>query len=58
MVIIVDFQGFKSLNNEFIVKELAVLTTNEQLYEFNLFQLPCGLGELSPYLKKQVIWIE
>lgn len=55
---IVDFQAFKNANNEFIVKELAILSTDEQIYELHLFQPPFSFSQLPPHLQKQVIWLE
>lgn len=58
MEFMLDFQGFKNENNEFIIKELAIISTDEEVYELNLFRPPCGFHELAEKLKSQVIWLE
>lgn len=58
MEFILDFQGFKNINNEFIVKELAVVSIDGNLYELQLFQPPCQFQQLPTHLQKQVIWLE
>ncbi len=55
---ILDIQGFKSVNNEYIVKELAIISTDESIYELQLFKPPCDFKELPDYLQKQVVWLE
>ena len=58
MEFILDFQGFKNENNEFIVKELAITSTDAQIYELHLFLPPCHLNQLTKSVRKQVHWIE
>jgi hypothetical protein len=58
MSYILDFQGFKNVQNEFIVKELAIVSTDGQFYELQLFQPPCDFNELPQHLQKQVVWLE
>lgn len=58
MSYILDFQGFKSVANDFIVKELAIVSTDGQFYELQLFQPPCDFNELPQHLQKQVVWLE
>lgn len=58
MSYILDFQGFKNVHNEFIVKELAIVSTDGQFYELQLFQPPCDFNELPVHLQKQVVWLE
>lgn len=58
MSYILDFQGFKNVNNDFIVKELAIVSTDGQFYELQLFQPPCDFSELPQHLQKQVVWLE
>lgn len=55
---ILDIQGFKSVNNEYIVKELAIVSTDESVYELQLFKPPCDFNELPDHLQKQVVWLE
>lgn len=58
MEFILDFQGFKNENNEFIIKELAIISTDGQIYELQLFLPPCSLHQLSKSVRKQVHWVE
>lgn len=58
MSYILDFQGFKNVTNDFIVKELAIVSTDGQFYELQLFQPPCDFSELPQRLQKQVVWLE
>lgn len=53
---IVDIQGFKSDDNKFILKELAIIYNNRmQVY---LIKPPYPFYELSKTERKQVCWIE
>lgn len=54
--VIVDIQGFKNSDNEFIVKELAI-ATQEHTYIF-LVKPPYPFNSLTAEEKKQVRWIE
>lgn len=58
MEFILDFQGYKNKNNDFIVKELALISTDEQFYELHLFKPPCDFNRLPPDVQKQVVWLE
>lgn len=58
MEFILDFQGFKDENNKFVVKELALISTNGLVYELQLFRPPCDFNQLPESVKKQVIWLE
>lgn len=58
MEFILDFQGFKNENNEFIIKELAFISTDGKIYELQLFLPPCSLNQLPKNVRKQVHWIE
>lgn len=58
MEFIIDFQGFKSVTNEFIVKELALISVDAEVYELHLFQPPCNFIDLPRHLQKQVVWLE
>lgn len=58
MEFILDFQGFKNENNEFVVKELAIVSTNGLIYELQLFLPPCDLNQLPQNVQKQVHWLE
>lgn len=54
--IIVDVQGFKDFNNQFIVKELA-LSTKEYTQTF-LIKPPYAFHSLTDKEKKHVKWVE
>ena len=58
MEFILDFQGFKNKDNEFIIKELAIISTDCQVYELQLFLPPCSLHDLPKTVRKQVHWVE
>lgn len=58
MEFILDFQGFKNVSNEFIIKELAIVSTNEEINELYLFRPPYGFHQLPDRLKIQVYWLE
>lgn len=58
MSYILDFQGFKNADNDFIIKELAIVSTDGQFYELQLFQPPCDFNELPRQVQKQVLWLE
>lgn len=55
-IIFVDLQGFKSKDNQFIVKELAI-ATKEHTQVF-LVKPPYAYSTLSQEEKKQVKWLE
>lgn len=50
-----DFQSFENENNEFIIKEFAVVSTSGERNELHLFRLPY---QLPHGLKMQVRWLE
>lgn len=54
---IVDVQGFKDQHNKFIVKELAILSSEDKLQHF-IFQPPFKFEDLTPKIKKQVFWLK
>lgn len=56
MSVVVDIQGFKTDENEFILKELALATQNN--IHVYLFKPPCAYYDLSKSEKAQVSWIE
>ena len=58
MEFIIDVQGFKSLGNEFIVKELALISTDAKMYELHIFKPPCNFFDLPHHVQKQVLWLE
>lgn len=58
MELIVDLQGFKNSNNEFIVKELSIVSTDERVKELRLFSPPYGFSEIPGNVQKQVMWLE
>lgn len=55
-IAIVDVQGFKTDENKFIVKEIAI-AFNDQLQHL-LILPPCPLHNLSPQERKQVWWMQ
>lgn len=57
MEFILDFQGFKN-EKEFIIKELAIISTDGQIYELHLFLPPYSFHELSKNVRNQVHWVE
>lgn len=57
---IVDVQGFKLPTNEFIIKELAILTLNKNCqnpYKF-IFQPPCEWKHITSHYKRINRWLE
>ena len=58
MEFICDIQGFRNGDNDYIVKELAIISIRGQIYELQLFQPPCKFSDLPTDLKKQVCWLE
>lgn len=54
--IIVDVQGFKTDNNEFILKEIAIYWNNH-VQTFHI-KPPCAFYDLTKTERKQVCWIE
>lgn len=57
MAAIVDVQGFKDQHNKFIVKELAFLTSENNIQHF-IFQSPFKFANLTPTVKRQVNWLK
>lgn len=55
-IIIVDIQGFRDMNNDFIVKELAIAT--DKYTQTFLIKPPYSFHSLSNFEKKQTIWLE
>lgn len=51
-----DLQGFKDLNNKFIIKELAIATKDHT--QTFLIKPPCSYKTLTKEEKKQVRWLE
>lgn len=58
MEFILDFQGFKTEKNEIIIKELAIISTDDQVYELHLFKSPYSFHQLPQEVRKQVVWLE
>lgn len=54
---IVDIQGFKLQNNEFVFKELAILTEEYQLQHY-IFKPPFSYKDLTTTEKRQVKWLQ
>lgn len=52
----VDLQGFKTISNEFIVKEAAILLNGNELLHW-IFEPPFGLHRLTSSEKRQVQWL-
>lgn len=57
MSAIVDVQGFKDNQNKFIVKEIAILTSENKFQHF-IFQPPFAFKDLTNEAKKQVKWVK
>src|SRR3978361_785442 len=55
VVVVIDFQAFKSSNNEFIVKEVASFNGTQSLH--CIFHPPCEFHELSADCQRQVRWL-
>lgn len=56
MTAFIDMQGFKGLNNKFIVKEIAVLYKDNTYQHFILYP-PFNLQTLSIELQRQASWL-
>lgn len=56
-IIIIDVQGFKLQNNQFILKELAILTSENQVQHY-IFQPPFPYKDLTRAEKRQVRWLQ
>lgn len=57
-IIIIDVQGFKQKkNNQFILKELAILTSGNQVQHY-IFKPPFPYKDLTLAEKKQVRWLQ
>lgn len=54
--IFIDLQGFKNLNNDFIIKEFAIATS--EWTQVFLVKPPYAYATLSSEEKKQVNWLE
>lgn len=44
--------------NDCIIKELAIISTDDLVYELHLFKHPCIYHQLPQEVRKQVIWLE
>ena len=55
VVVVIDFQAFKSPNNEFIVKEVASFNGSQSLH--CVFLPPCEFHELIIDCQRQVSWL-
>lgn len=56
-IYILDFQGFKNNNNDFIIKEIAVTTTESNGFLRHWFvKPPYGIDRLSPDFKRQAYY--
>lgn len=54
--VIIDIQGFKGNNNEFIVKELAILIDEYICYNF-IIKEPYDFFKLMPHMQRQAKWL-
>ena len=57
MLYVVDFQGFKDNNNEFIIKEFAICSVNGQFQEHWLIKSPYALEQLNIKQHRQYLWL-
>lgn len=57
MEIVCDFQGFRSDNSEFIIKELSIVSLNGKIFEHFVFVPPYDFEKLSKKSKKTAIWL-
>lgn len=55
LVVVIDFQAFKSSNNEFVVKEVASFNGTQSLH--CIFLPPCEFQELSADCQRQANWL-
>lgn len=59
MEYVIDFQAFKQLNNEFIIKELTIQDLNDETsVKTYLFKPPFSWNSLSKEMKVQNKWLE
>lgn len=58
MEYVLDFQGTKDENNKFIVKELALISTDGQAYELQLIQPHYDFNQPPESVGNKVIWLE
>lgn len=56
MELFVDFQGFKNPNNEFVVKEFAIATSDGTTIQHWTVKSPCPYSVLDVKTKKQCTW--
>lgn len=54
--IVVDVQGFKDRNNNFLVKEICILSKNLKLHE--IIKAPYSFNSLTTEEKQQIKWLE
>lgn len=57
-IIIVDIQGFKDANNNFIIKELALATLYNSITQSYLIKPPYSFNYLTEEEKEQTRWLE
>jgi hypothetical protein len=55
---VVEFHGFRDGNNDFIVKELALVSSSEQTYTLVFFKSPFERSCLDSRCLKGVTWLE
>lgn len=56
MSVIIDVQGFKGENNEFIPKEIAFLNS-KNMWKVFILKPPYAFKKLSPKYQQQAIWL-
>ena len=54
---IVDFQAFKSLNNKFILKELAIVSLDQDIIVHTFIKPPVEYDYLYPELQDRVDYL-
>lgn len=57
MSILVDIQGFRGINNKFVLKEIAVLDNGNRLQHFTI-KSPYKINKLSPNLQYEAKWLK
>lgn len=56
MELILDFQGFKDNNNQFVIKELALVSMDGRCMQHWLVRSPFQFNNLDPKYKRQSNW--
>lgn len=53
--VFVDLQGFRGINNQFIIKEFSLLDIDYEFY--NIVKSPYSMEKLPPHLQNQAKWL-